>query len=96
MVYLLHFNQPYRHAQHYIGYCEEEHLKERFERHLKGNGAKLIQVVTQAGITLEIARTWPGADRTFERQLKNRKKSKDLCPICRANKRRNNNVGNHD
>lgn len=84
MVYLLHFSEPYRHAQHYIGYCEEDHLQERLDRHLRGNGARLVRVIAQAGISVEIARTWPGADRAFERQLKNRKNAKNLCPICRA------------
>jgi len=62
LVYLIHFDRPYKHAQHYIGYCEEGNLEERFDRHKHGTGARLLQVVVQEGIIPEIARTWPGAD----------------------------------
>ena len=33
-VYLLHFDPPYRHAKHYLGYTKAESVKARFERHL--------------------------------------------------------------
>jgi hypothetical protein len=46
-----------------------------------GNGAKLASVVTDAGIEMEVARLWSGT-RALERQLKNRKNSPKLCPIC--------------
>lgn len=78
-IYLLHFDRPYKHARHYIGYTDN--LAERIKRHLSGNGARLIEVITQAGIGFKLARVWRG-DRTFERILHNRKKSQKLCPIC--------------
>jgi hypothetical protein len=40
--------------------------------------------VTDAGIGFQVARTWDGEDRAFERKLKNGKHSSRLCPICKA------------
>lgn len=88
MVYLLHFSNPAEcewplaHAHHYIGYCGERGLKKRIERHIAGNGARLVAVATSRGLNVVVARKWPGAGRDFERQLKRRKNSKALCPIC--------------
>lgn len=83
VVYLLHFHRPIseRHtAQHYIGWAY--HLGSRVEQHLAGRGARLTQVAKERGITFEIAATWPGS-RSYERQIKNRKNARKLCPICR-------------
>lgn len=86
MVYLLHFKSPFKHAKHYLGFCEKnEGLEARMERHTKGHGSKLVAAVTKAGIEFDIARTWPDADRNFERWLKNRKNTPELCPICNPN-----------
>jgi predicted GIY-YIG superfamily endonuclease len=82
-VYLLHFSKPYKHAQHYIGYTDN--LDKRLERHRKGNGARLIEVISKVGIEFCVARTWEG-DRKLERKLKNYKKSSQLCPICKREK----------
>ncbi len=82
MVYLIHFNKPYKHAQHYIGFTDN--MERRLHEHeLTSRGAKLLQVASAAGIKFTIARTWDG-DRKLERKLKNRKKSSSLCPICRG------------
>ena len=54
--------------------------------HQKGTGARLMEVIANAGIGFQIARLWPHCDRNFERRLKNRKNSKHLCPICKAMK----------
>src|SRR5262245_14167926 len=78
-VYLIHFNQAYRHARHYLGFTE--HLDKRITDHLCGMGARLLEVVTQAGIEWRLACAWPG-DRELERRLKNRKEAPKLCPIC--------------
>lgn len=82
MVYLLCFHKHYRHARHYIGWTDN--LEARIARHRKGQGARLIEVITKAGIGFDIARTWPNGDRTFERRLKNRKNAARLCPICKT------------
>jgi predicted GIY-YIG superfamily endonuclease len=78
-VYLLHFNTPYYHARHYIGVAED--LKRRLTIHALGKGARLMEVITSAGITWQLARTWQG-NRKLERRLKNRKEASLLCPLC--------------
>lgn len=79
-VYLLHFSTPYKHAAHYIGWAKM--VDARILDHTLGYGARLTQVVTDAGIQLIKARVWEGKDRYFERQLKKYHKTKLLCPIC--------------
>lgn len=80
-VYLLHFSTNYHHARHYVGYVNGKNVNSRIARHKAGTGARLIEVITQAGIDFELARTWEG-DRNFERKLKKRKNAPKLCPIC--------------
>jgi len=87
MVYLLHFDRPYRHARHYLGYAAD--LDARLKRHKAGNGARLLQVVMDTGISWVLARTWPGG-RDVERKLKRQKNSPRLCPICRCQAQKEN------
>ncbi len=81
-VYLIHFDTQYHHAQHYVGYADNVYL--RIAQHRKGNGARLMTVIGAAGITWRVARVWWGADRAFERRLKNRHGAGRFCPICRG------------
>lgn len=81
--YLLHFSEPYHHAQHYLGSTND--LEARLAEHHTGQGARLTQVIRKAGISFSLARTWNGG-REQERRLKRWKKSTDLCPLCKANR----------
>lgn len=81
MIYLLHFSSRFRHAAHYIGYCEDGKLEERLDRHRRGHGATLLKHVFAAGIKVEVVRTWKG-DRDFERRLKKMGSACRICPIC--------------
>src|ERR1035437_6504293 len=76
MIYLLHFDRPFKHAKHYIGFCKEGGLDKRMARHRAGQGARLIEVILQAGIGFALARVWKDADRNFERKLKHRKEDR--------------------
>lgn len=88
MVYLIHFNLPFKHAEHYIGFVENKgNLDARMNHHRTGSGSRLMHAVSKAGIGWEIARLWEDGDRNFERKLKNWKKNKRLCPICKAKKK---------
>ena len=80
-VYLVHFTQPYRHARHYTGWTAD--LDNRLSEHQAGRGARLLQVITQAGIDWTLARTWEGT-RQRERQLKRQGGASGRCPICLA------------
>jgi len=80
MVYLLHFSQKYKHAAHYMGSTDD--LDRRLTQHREGRGARLVQVIRQAGLDFELARTWPGG-RLLERHLKDTwHGAVRLCPIC--------------
>jgi predicted GIY-YIG superfamily endonuclease len=84
IVYLIHFDAPYKHARHYIGFTFNK-LEQRIASHRNGTGARLMKVVTLAGITwCVVARTWENQTRSFERRLKRRKHSALLCPKCRT------------
>jgi len=90
--YLLHFEQPYRPgrhpgAQHYVGYADD--IERRIQTHRKGHGSPLVAAVLAVGIDVRLVRTWPGADRRFERKLHNRHGSR-LClePECVSEQRR--------
>lgn len=80
-VYLIHFENKYYHAQHYLGYTVK--LKARMKHHEAGSGSRLLRAVTQAGIAWAIVRTWDG-DGNLERRLKNWKKARQLCPTCKG------------
>ncbi len=79
-VYLLHFDQRYEHAGHYTGWADD--LDQRLAQHQRGAGARLVEVITQAGIGFRVARLWPGASRARERSLKNSGGASRYCPIC--------------
>jgi hypothetical protein len=86
-VYLLHFDQRYEHAGHYTGFAESSGaegsgLLKRLGEHAAGRGARLVEVITQAGISFRLARTWPGVTRARERQLKQQGGASRRCPIC--------------
>ena len=81
-VYLLHFTEPYKHARHYLGVADD--LAHRLAEHRAGTGARLTQVVRDAGISWVVARTWPGW-RRLEFALKRQHNApKNLCPVCRG------------
>jgi predicted GIY-YIG superfamily endonuclease len=78
-VYLIHFGVAYKHARHYIGWTAD--LDARLAAHRGGRGARLMEVITAAGITWQLVRTWPGG-RGRERAIKDRHEAPRLCPIC--------------
>lgn len=79
-VYLLHFDAPFGHAKHYTGWSAD--LPARLAEHEAGRGARLTEVVAEAGIRFVLTRTWPGVTRVFERSLKNRGGAARYCPGC--------------
>jgi hypothetical protein len=89
-VYLLHFERKFGsadrcagykpHAGHYIGYADD--VERRVNEHAAGQGASLTRALYKAGIGFEVAYFWEGADRNFERWLKDKKSAPRFCPIC--------------
>lgn len=89
-VYLLHFDKPLCHAQHYCGWTGNG-VAARLATHLKGNGAKIIAAAVCSGLTIRVVRTWQHDSwreaRCQERRLKNTHHLNYYCPVCReANK----------
>jgi predicted GIY-YIG superfamily endonuclease len=80
-VYLIHFERRLKHAGHYLGFCHD--IAQRLGQHRAGSGARLLEVIGQAGIEWKLVRTWQG-DRKIERRLKKRKNTPRLCPVCRG------------
>jgi hypothetical protein len=85
--YLLHFVDPatglparYKHAGHYIGWTTD--LAGRLEAHARGTGARLIEVITRAGLGFTLARTWPQTTRDREDLLKHIGDARRFCPEC--------------
>lgn len=80
-VYLLHFERPFGHARHYMGWAM--HLDSRLRHHEQGSGANLLRHVRNAGIGWTLARTWQG-DRFLERRLKVQGGHSRKCPMCKG------------
>jgi hypothetical protein len=85
-VYLLHFERPFGHARHYLGWTDGP-LERRLALHGGPGGANLMRHVAAAGIGWRLARVWDG-DRHRERQLKNQGGRARLCPVCGPWRRR--------
>ena len=85
-VYLLHFDRPYKHARHYIGWADD--LDARLAVHGTRHGARLLAVLRAEGIGWQLARTWPG-DRHRERQIKTQGGASRVCPLCGVTPRTN-------
>lgn len=84
-VYLLHFSEPFGHAQHYIGVTGSlQEVPRRLGEHRSGKGAVLCKHATDAGISLTVARVWVEVPRYTEIKLKNQGGARRLCPICQG------------
>jgi hypothetical protein len=86
VIYLLHFDRPIGDvtnprgfASHYTGWTLN--LPGRLVDHADGRGARLMQVVGEAGIGWQLTRIWPGT-RTRERSLKRSGGAARRCPVC--------------
>jgi predicted GIY-YIG superfamily endonuclease len=80
MIYMMHFDKPFKHAKHYVGYTTN--FEKRLERHRKGGGSRLLRAVGESGIKYHVVKTWHG-DRSIERRIKNQKNAPRFCPICK-------------
>lgn len=78
-VYILHFDQPFRHARHYIGWTGTD-LESRLAYHAAGRGSRLLKAVIAAGITWTVVALIPG-DRHLERRLKSHAATR-YCTLC--------------
>jgi predicted GIY-YIG superfamily endonuclease len=79
VIYLLHFDRPYKHARHYTGWTED--LLDRLDTHATGHGARLIAVIWDAGIGFTQVRICEGT-RHRERAIKHAGGAVRYCPAC--------------
>lgn len=87
-IYLVHFDRPLGHAQHYLGWALDVAAREHLHR--IGKGSAILRAANVAGITWRVVRMWEGVDRHFERRLKKRKRAPALCPECKEAARAKN------
>lgn len=85
IVYLIHFDPPYKHAGHYCGVARNGLLR-RMREHRQGKGANLVRVALKAGSKLRLARVWVDADFALEAKIKRQGGLSRKCPICKAAK----------
>jgi hypothetical protein len=84
-VYLLHFDRPFHHAQHYTGFTVD--LERRLAQHRSPTNHthnRLMQAIHESGIGFKIGRVWPDGDRELERRLKRWRQPRRICEICRG------------
>lgn len=86
MVYLAHFDTPFKHCQHYIGWTSDENFEARMKCHKANKGSKLLAALNKAGIGWNIVRTWPNEDGNFERKLKKQRNAHKHCPVCKVSR----------
>lgn len=86
IVYLIHFERPFKHAQHYLGWATD--VTERIKRHVslarKRRGSALMRAVVEAGIAFKIVRLWGDKTRDEERRMHLWGSGTRLCPVCRG------------
>lgn len=80
VIYLLHFDKPFGHARHYMGWSQD--LWVRLICHKMGRGANLLRHVAMAGIEWKLVALYYG-DRNREREMKNHGHAR-RCPECIA------------
>jgi len=86
-IYLLHFDNPLHHAEHYSGSTES--LFRRLRNHATGSGSRLCQVLYARGIhwrLAALAECCHDRMRKLERQLKDQHAGPTYCPLCSGTK----------
>ncbi|MFN3250083.1 GIY-YIG nuclease family protein [Roseibium album] len=83
-VYVLHFDPPYQHARHYIGYTPDASAARRVKEHqdCTAKGSPLVRAAIESGCKVVLAHEFPGASRAFERWLKTRRDTSRWCQCC--------------
>jgi predicted GIY-YIG superfamily endonuclease len=85
-VYLLHFDPPFGHAGHYVGYTTRDNIGDRVAEHTSGRGARMCRLAVAAGCEIKLARVWRDVPRKHELKIKGRS-VKPRCPICHPNRK---------
>jgi hypothetical protein len=85
-LYLLHFDPPYRHARHYLGYAVGTGRGYRYAKdQAEGNavGAHELVMAAQWNLTeISVADVFVGAGRAEQRRMRSNGSLSRFCPIC--------------
>jgi predicted GIY-YIG superfamily endonuclease len=82
-LYLLHFDDPYHHARHYLGITGN--LRQRLTSHAVGDAARLTEVLEENDLHWTLSGLWliqEAQEHRIERLIKNRNNGPRLCPVC--------------
>lgn len=84
-LFLLHFDEPYAHARHYLGYAKRDvaaYARDVVEGRVLPPH-ELVGAVQAAGIGISVAWAWPGLDRADRDRLRAQGGLSRHCPTCR-------------
>lgn len=81
-IYLLHFDGPYKHAGHYLGWTAGA-VGDRVDDHLAGRGSPLVAAAVAAKCEVKLVATWPDRTRRDERHEKSNGTLRRICPVCK-------------
>lgn len=87
-LFLLHFDPPYRHARHYLGYAVGTGRGHGYARDIAAGLAigphELVMAAQWNETTIRVADVLVGEGRTLQRRLRAQGGLSRHCPICRA------------
>jgi hypothetical protein len=88
MVYLLHFDRPFKHARHFVGATKSvTTIKALLQGSATNVQSPLVDAARADGVAFVVARTWlNGYARTND--LPNRHNLGVLCPVCQLGAKR--------
>lgn len=82
VVYLLHFDAPFKGRQHYVGSTLYDRRFKRWREHAQGNGSHYVRRFIREGIGFRVVRLWFSPTRALEKSVKGRAQFSKICPIC--------------
>lgn len=84
---LLHFDERYQHAQHYLLYAVGTGRGYSYAKRVCNGTAlgphELVMAAQWAGIKMRIAEVWEGEGRVLRRKMRANGSLSRFCPICR-------------
>lgn len=81
--YLIHCEDDYGSAEHYLGSTREDQLERRLRQHANGSGHRITAALRASHPRWTLAKLWKSPDRTWETALHRVNELGTLCPACR-------------
>jgi len=85
-LFLLHFEPPYKHARHYLGYAVGTGRGSSYAKAIARGTAigphELVMAAQWAGCTITVADVFEGAGRAVQRTMRASHHLHRFCPIC--------------